>query len=78
MKTWNNAVKKSALAVLVAVSAASTIIASAGAFNYAAATEQGIYTVAGIGNLVLGFAAVYALIKKAQEKDVINNAKEIQ
>lgn len=76
MKTWKNAIKKAALAVLVAVSVASTIIASAGAFNYAAATEQGIYNVAGALNLVLGLAATYALIKKAEKMDIIDNSNK--
>lgn len=78
MNTWKNAIKKTALAVLVAVSAASAIIASAGAFNYAAATEQNLYYVAGALNIVLGLAATYALIKKSQKMDVVNNAKEIK
>lgn len=72
MKTWKNAIKKAALAGTIAVMAATTIIASAGALNHGVSTAQHIYTVFGSLNLVLGFAAIYAVGKKAQEMDEIN------
>lgn len=72
MKTWKNAIKKIALGVIVALMLAATIICSAGALNYASATEQGIYIVAGVLNLIFGFGALYFLIQKAQKMDVIN------
>lgn len=72
MKTWKNALKKAALAVIIAVMAATTIIASAGALNYGVSTAQHIYTVFGSFNLILGFAAIYAVGRKAQAMDEIN------
>lgn len=72
MNNWKNAIKKATLAVIVAASFVSVIITSAGAFNYASETSQGLYWVTGAINIVFGIAAVYALIKKAQEMDVIN------
>lgn len=71
MKTWKNAIKKTALAVLIAVMAATTIIASAGALNYGSDTMQHIYTVFGSLNLFVGFGAAYAVIRKAQKMDEI-------
>jgi cytochrome c biogenesis protein CcdA len=78
MKNWKNAIKKAALAVIIAVSFASVAITTAGAFNYASASEQNLYWFTGVINLVFGAAAIYALIQKAQKMDVINNAKEIK
>lgn len=71
MKTWKNAIKKAALAVLIAVMVATTIICSAGALNYASDTAQHLYTVFGSLNLLLGFSAAYAVIQKAQKMDTI-------
>lgn len=78
MKNWKNAIKKATLAVIIATSFASVVITTAGAFNYASASEQNLYWFTGAINLVFGAAAVYALIQKAQKMDVINNAKEIK
>lgn len=77
MKNWKNAIKKSALAVLIAVMVATTIICSAGAMNHASNSSEWIFMGAGIVNLIIGFGATYAVIQKAQKMDVINNAKKI-